>query len=205
MSAETPATLALACRDLSPERGGRVVAAGITFTLAPGAALVLRGANGSGKTSILRAVAGLCRYGGEVSFTDDDGAVDAGEARAGGTHLLSVGDGVTGRLTAQEHARFWSGLYGVPAEGALGRVGLAGAGDQPGAALSTGQRRRLGLARLLMAPRPLWLLDEPMSGLDADGRALLLDAVAAHRADGGSALMATHEEGLPDADVLRLG
>ena len=204
MTTGSPSTLALACRDVAPLRGGRVVAAGITFALGGGAALVLRGANGSGKTSVLRAVAGLCRYEGDVSFTDEAGPVEAGAARAEAMHLLGGGDGLSGRLTAAEHTGFWAGLYGVPGDGALARVGLTDAAGQPGGALSTGQRRRLGLARLLMAPRPLWLLDEPLSGLDQAGRALLLRAVADHRAAGGAVLMATHEDGLPDASLLRL-
>ena len=215
MTTEPPSILALACQGVAPLRAGLAVAAGVTFALGAGAALVLRGANGSGKTSVLRAVAGLCRHEGDVAFTDGAGPVEAGAARAGATHLLGGGDGLSGRLTPMEHVRFWSGLYGVPdggvsgegvsGVGALARVGLAGAAGQPAAALSTGQRRRLGLARLLMAPRPLRLLDEPLSGLDEAGRALLLRAVADHRAAGGLVLMATHEDGLPDATVLRLG
>ena len=196
--------LSLAATDLAPARGGRTVAAGVSFALAPGGALVLRGANGSGKSSVLRAVAGLCEHGGDVSFSRADAALDLAATRAGQVHLLADGEGLAARLAAGEHAAFWAGLYGVPAEGALARVGLGGAGAQPASRLSTGQRRRLGLARLLMAPRALWLLDEPLSGLDEDGRALLLGAVAGHREGGGVVLMATHEGGLPGAPVLRL-
>ena len=196
--------LAITCRDLAPRRGGRDVATGITFASGPGDALVLRGGNGSGKTSVLRAVAGLCGHRGGVTFARGGVPVDPGAARAEDLHLLGAGDGLTGKLSAAEHVRFWSGLYAARDEAVLTRVGLDGLGHRPANALSTGQRRRLGLARLLMAPRAAWLLDEPLSGLDTAGRTLLLDAVADHRASGGLVLMATHEDGLPDASVLRL-
>ena len=194
--------LSLACDALAPRRAGRVVAAGATFALRPGEALVLRGANGAGKTSVLRAVAGLCGYDGTVAFEADGAPLGADEARAGHIHLLGPRDGLADRLTAGETSLFWAGLHGgAPA---LAETGLSGAGTSPAARLSTGQRRRLGLARLLGAPRALWLLDEPLSGLDEEGRARLLAAVADHRAAGGIVLMASHEAGLPDASVLRL-
>lgn len=198
-------TLTLAATDLAPSRGGRLVAAGVSFDLFPGGALVLRGANGSGKSSVLRAIAGLCAYEGRVAFGRGGTLVEAALARAGDVHLLTDGGGLAPKLTAHEHIAFWAGLYGVsPAKG-LARVGLADVATSPAGALSTGQRRRLALARLLMAPRALWLLDEPLSGLDAGGRDLLLGAAAAHRAGGGMVLMATHEAaGLPNARVLRL-
>ena len=203
---DAPYDLALTVRALAPARGGRVVASDVSFSLPPGGGLVLRGANGSGKTSVLRAVAGLCVHEGEVSFALEGAPLEAGAAQAQHTHLLAGGGGLVPKLTAGEHARFWGGLYGAADEDALDRVGLAGAERRPAGALSTGQRRRLGLARLLMAPRPLWLLDEPMSGLDEEGRALLLAAIHDHRAAGGLVLMATHEgDGLPGAPVLRLG
>ena len=196
--------LSLAVTGLAPRRGGRVVAAGAAFALGPGDALVLRGANGSGKTSLLRAVAGLCPHDGEVAFARGGEAREPGAVRAVDLHLLGGGDGLAPRLTAREHVAFWAGLYGAAAAGALERTGLSEAADRPAGALSTGQRRRLGLARLLLAPRALWLLDEPLSGLDEAGRALMLSEVAGHRAAGGLALMASHEDGLPGAATLRL-
>lgn len=197
--------LSLACTDLAPARAGRVVAEGVSFSLSPGGALVLRGANGSGKTSVLRAVAGLASYGGRVAFAEGAAPADPGEVRARRVHLLAAGEGLADRLTAAETLAFWVGLHGADAAGILARVGLSEAETTPAGRLSAGQRRRLGLARLLLAPRALWLLDEPLSGLDEGGRALLLDAVATHRAEGGIVLMATHEaDGLPGAPVLRL-
>ena len=194
--------LSLVCTDLAPRRGGRTVAAGVSFTLAPGQALVIRGANGAGKTSVLRAVAGLCGYAGHAAFSAGGVPLDPAEARARHTHLLGPRDGLADRLTARETAAFWSGLLGgAPA---LAEAGLSGAETIPAERLSTGQRRRLGLSRLLGSPRALWLLDEPLSGLDAAGRDLLLGAVADHRAGGGLVLMASHEAGLPRAPVLRL-
>ena len=196
--------LGVQARGLAPVRGGRVVASGASFALGPGDALVLRGPNGSGKSSILRAVAGLCGHEGEVAFTEGAAARDPGAVRAHALHLLAGGGGLVRKLTCAEHVRFWAALYGVAPGGALARVGLEEP-DRPAGALSTGQRRRLGLARLLMAPRPAWLLDEPLSGLDADGAALLLDAVTEHRAAGGVVLLATHgAERLDGAPTLRL-
>ena len=194
--------LSLACDALAPRRAGRVVADGVRFRLAPGEALVIRGANGAGKTSVLRAVAGLCGYDGTVAFEADGVPLDPSEARARHTHLLGPRDGLAERLTAAETAAFWAGLLGGAV--ALGAAGLSGSETAPVGRLSTGQRRRLGLARLLGAPRALWLLDEPLSGLDEEGRARLLGAVAEHRAAGGIVLMASHEAGLPDAATLRL-
>lgn len=202
-----PFAVALTAHDLSPSRAGRMVAAGIGFSLRPGDALVLRGANGSGKTSILRAVAGLAEAEGDVSFEQAGTPLDPAEARATAIHILAPGEGLADRLAPKEQIVFWAALDGVRADGAalLARVGLEDAAERAAGRLSTGQRRRLGLARLLVSPRPLWLLDEPLSGLDEEGRALLLSAAADHRAQGGIVLMATHEpEGLPGAPTLRL-
>ena len=196
--------LSLSVRDLAPTRGGRTVAAGVTFALAPGEALVLRGTNGAGKTSVLRAVAGLCAYEGDVRLAAGGAPLDLGEARARHTHVLGPRDGLADRLTAGETAGFWSALLHGDAANTLAFAGLSGTETNFVGTLSTGQRRRLALARLIAAPRALWLLDEPLSGLDAAGRDMLLGAVADHRAGGGLVLMASHEAGLPGAPVLRL-
>ncbi len=198
--------VSLSCSDIAPSRGGRIVAAGVSFRLAPGDALVLRGPNGSGKSSVLRAVAGLAALAeGDIRFENAGMPYDPAEARARGLHLLAAGEGLADRLTAAEHVAFWSGLYSADLGRALADAGLSGTETTPAGKLSTGQRRRLGLARLLLAPRPVWLLDEPLSGLDAEGRSVLLRAAAAHRGRGGLVLMATHEgEGLPGAATLRL-
>lgn len=196
--------LSLAAHDLAPRRGGRVVAQGVSFSLVPGEALLLRGGNGAGKTSVLRAVAGLCPAGGGVAFARSGAPLDPAAARADAVHYLGAEEGLSARESPAETVRGWAALYGASARGALGEVGLAEQADMPCGALSTGQRRRLGLARLLLAPRALWLLDEPLSGLDEAGRTLFLSRIEGHRARGGLVLMASHEAGLPGAATLRL-
>lgn len=201
-----PHTLSLAVKDLAVERGGRVVVAGVGFELAPGEALTLRGANGTGKTSILRAVAGFARpVEGAVRFTNAGTEIEAAEARATQLHWLGGDDALADKLTLHESLSFWRGLLGgETVTGLAAKLGLPGKEDTPLGRLSTGQRRRAGIGRLLCARRALWLLDEPMSGLDDQGRELLLDAIAEHRAAGGMVLMASHDEGIPGCPTLRL-
>ncbi|MGV6821198.1 MAG: heme ABC exporter ATP-binding protein CcmA [Parvularcula sp.] len=203
-----PFSLSLEARALNVSRGGRIVAAGLNFSLAPGEALTLRGENGTGKTSILRAVAGFSRpAAGEVSFYDNGEPADHAAVCATAVHWLGGGDGIADRLTARENLVFWTGLSGGPIKDAdlwLSHTGLLDVKNRLAGQLSTGQRRRLGLCRLLIADRALWLLDEPLSGLDTEGRAQLQDAIDAHRKRGGVALMASHEDGIEGGSVLRL-
>ncbi len=200
--------LSLTVQDIDVARGGRVVAHGISFALQPGDALILRGDNGTGKTSILRAIAGTAAPpAGVIAFAIDGETTDPAEMRAHHLQWLGGEDGLADKLTVTETISFWLGLYGEKgtAEGeVLARVGMSAHAARAVGKLSTGQRRRLGLARLILSPRALWLLDEPMSGLDAAGRTLLLDLAAEHRAAGGIILMASHDDGLPDAPTLRL-
>ncbi|WP_158548621.1 heme ABC exporter ATP-binding protein CcmA [Parvularcula marina] len=199
-------TLSLTIEGLAAERGGRVVVAGLAFSLSPGEALTLRGANGTGKTSILRAVAGFSDPAeGTVRFDLSGEEADASETRATAIHWLGGDDALADKLTLKESLSFWSSLLGGGATDELpARLGLSGLEDTPLGKMSTGQRRRAGIGRLLCAPRPLWLLDEPMSGLDDQGRELLLSIIAEHRATGGILLMASHDEGIPGCPVLRL-
>ena len=195
----------LITENLSIERGGRTIIDGLSFAVADGEALVLTGPNGAGKTTLIRAVAGfLAPLSGSVRL--DGGMADTPIAEQ--CHYVGHRDGVKGSLSVAENARFWgSYLGGVGAiDGVLERVGLAALAGVPAAYLSAGQRRRLGLARLLLAQRPLWLLDEPTVSLDASGVAMLAGLVAEHLAAGGLVLAATHIPlGLARARELRLG
>ena len=180
-------------------RGERRVFAGLGFAVAPGRALLLTGANGSGKSSLLRIMAGLLRAdAGTLAW---DGADTAEDDEAHRRRLAYVGhaDPVKPALSVRENLEFWARLFGFDgaAETALDRFGIARLADLPARYLSAGQRRRLTLARLALAqasaagPR-LWLLDEPATGLDEAANALLADCVQAHLAGGGIAVIATH-------------
>lgn len=186
--------------NLAIERGGLRLFENLSFTAAPGAHVALTGANGAGKTSLLRALAGfLAPSAGSIRYAEEEPAAH--------THFLGHRDGLKGALEVREHVAFWRDLFGGDgdAEAALARVGLLRAADLPARALSAGQARRLTLARLLVAKRPLWLLDEPAAALDADGKGLLVDLIAEHRAAGGVVIAAVHEPlGAPDA-TLRIG
>jgi heme exporter protein A len=194
----------LTVHDLACRRAGRRVLAGVSFTVGPSEALVVTGRNGAGKSTLLGALAGLLRP-------------EAGSIRASGLgertlaeslHLIAHRDALKGSLTATENLRFAAALLDspgmTPAE-ALEAVGLPGAADLPVAYLSAGQRRRIALARLLVAHRPLWLLDEPTLALDAAAQAMLTTLMQRHLAVGGLLIAATHAPlGLPGARELRL-
>ena len=186
-------TAALELRGIGVSRGGRRLFSNLSLTLAAGQACALTGANGAGKTSLLRAVAGLVALeAGEVAF----GGIEAGEARAGGLHLLGHLDGLKPARTAREELGFWSLWQGGSAglvESAVVALELGPLMDLEIRRLSAGQRRRLALARLLAAPRPLWLLDEPLSPLDAGWRARFGMMMQAHLAGGGMILAAVHD------------
>lgn len=178
--------------DLAVGRGGVPVLAGVSFTLAPGCALVLRGPNGSGKTTLLRTVAGLQEpMAGAVSGAEDRVAYAA--------HA----DGLKGALTVSENLRFWASVFGQSdIDAAVRAFDLLGLRDRAAATLSAGQKRRLGLARLMVTGRAVWVLDEPTVSLDAASVALFADAVRAHLDGGGAALIATHIDLGLEADVL---
>lgn len=151
------------------------------------------GRNGAGKTSLLRAVAGLVTpEAGTITFGDADPI----EARANGLHLLGHQDGLKSGRTAREELAFWSAWHGSPPEGpakAAEALDLGRLLDLEVRRLSAGQRRRLALARLLAAPRSLWLLDEPLSPLDADWRARAGSLMKSHLDEGGLILAAVHD------------
>jgi heme exporter protein A len=189
---------ALAIDDLAIRRGERTLFAGLGLRLAAGEAVALTGANGSGKTSLLRAVAGLLRpEAGEIRFEDAAGsALEAEDARSDAIHLLGHADGLKGDRTGREELDFQAAWLGGGPEGvrrAVERLALGPLLDLEVRRLSAGQRRRLALARLIAAPRALWLLDEPMAPLDAERRALLAALMAEHLAGGGLILAAVHD------------
>lgn len=182
--------------DLSIARGGVRVLEGVSFTLGAGQALVLRGPNGIGKTTLLRTVAGLQpALAGRIDTTPDA--------------LAYVGhaDGIKSTLSVTENLSFWAQVFGKSEiSRALSAYELEPLADRPAGLLSAGQKRRLGLARLLVTGRMLWILDEPTVSLDATAVAMFAAAIRAHLAGGGAALMATHIElGLDEADILELG
>lgn len=186
----------LSVRGLAVARGGATVLEGIGFDLAAGQALILRGPNGAGKTTLLRTLAGLQpAVAGEMTV--------APEALAYGAHA----DGIKSVLTVAENLRFWAAVHGTTGiEAALGAMDLTGLRDRQAAHLSAGQKRRLGLARLLVTGRPVWLLDEPTVSLDVASVALFAGVVRGHLSAGGAALIATHVDlGLGEAGVLDVG
>jgi heme exporter protein A len=188
-------------------RGGKRVFANIGFELGAGEALLLLGPNGAGKSSLLRMVAGLLR---PAAGSFELAGADSDRSLAEQAHYLGHLDPLKSSLSVGENLRFWTrflgGGGGSQSLEALRVVGLERVGDLPAGYLSAGQRRRLSLARLLAVARPIWLLDEPASALDADGQALLRDVMRRHLAADGLILAATHAPlGLDAARELRLG
>lgn len=179
----------LTVSDLTLARGDRVLVRGLSLELAPGEAMVVTGANGAGKTSLLRAVAGLLRpLAGMIEL--------AGEGeRSDRLHLIGHQDGLKAGRTAGEELRFWCGWAGEPygVDQAVQTLSLKPLLPLPVRALSAGQRKRLALARLIAADRPLWLLDEPLAPLDAHWREMFGLLCTAHLGTGGMILAAAHD------------
>ena len=174
--------MTLQVQNLGLARGGVPVLAGVSLTLEPGQALILRGPNGAGKTTLLRAIAGLqAPLAGSIAGAEDRVAY-AGHA-----------DGLKAMLTVAENLGFWARIFGGrEVDAALDAYALRPLAGRLAGSLSAGQKRRTGLARLLVTGRPIWVLDEPTVSLDAQAVAMFADAVRAHLARGGMALMATH-------------
>ena len=194
--------------DLTIERGGRRVIAELSFEAPASAALIVTGPNGAGKTSLLRALAGFLPIeAGGFALDGGDGERTVGEQ----AHYLGHADGVKAALTGGENLAFAAAMLGGDSSraaqlGALSALGLSHVIDFPARLLSAGQRRRVALARLLIAKRPLWLLDEPTTALDAAAQVAFAAIMRAHVKDGGIIVAAVHGElGLEDAQELRLG
>jgi len=194
--------------DLAMERGGRRLFSQLSFEAEAGSALIVTGPNGAGKSSLLR---GLCGF---LPFAAGGFALDGGDAeRTVGeeAHYLGHLDALKGALTAGENLAFWAGALGgdpgrEACRAALVKVGLAHVIDFPARALSAGQKRRTALARLLVARRPLWLLDEPTTTLDAAAQGAFAEIAEAFMDEGGIVVAATHAPlGLARARELRIG
>ena len=187
----------LSVEDLAITRGDRLLFEALSLDVSAGEAVALVGRNGAGKTSLLRAICGLIRpAAGRVRFRGPNGEVAAEDAHSRGLHLLGHQDGLKPGRTAFEELLFqvrWTGGTRAGAEGACERLGLARLRELEVRKLSAGQRRRLALARLVAAPRPLWLLDEPLAPLDGEHRALFGAVMTEHLAGGGLILAAVHD------------
>ncbi len=169
-------------------RGERVLFRNLSFEASAGECVMLRGRNGAGKSTLLRILAGLTK-------------AEVGSARCSAFHWVSHREGLKPHETPREHLHAWARAWGGKAQeipDILDRLGLARPADVPARLLSAGQRRRTALARLAIDPRPVWLLDEPFSALDQDGRGVVETLIADHLASRGAVAMAVHGEvGVP--------
>jgi heme exporter protein A len=192
-------------RDVRCVRGGREVFSGLDFEAASGEALAVTGPNGSGKTSLLRLIAGL------LTMADGSIGLEGGETELTlpeQAHYLGHRDALKSALSVTENLSFWRDFLGgeaFDASASLAAVGLDHAAHLPAAYLSAGQRRRLSIARLLVVRRPVWLLDEPTSALDTTGQSMFAALMGDHLARGGLIIAATHAPLGIAARELRIG
>ena len=200
-------TSLLSVRDLCLIRGDRCLVNGLDFALNAGELLLIEGANGSGKTSLLRSIAGLLPIeDGDIHWRGSRIEDDPQAFRAALVWMAHQ-VGFKNDLTLLANLRFESCLRAsshVDLDGVIDRLGLTRLTELPFRALSAGQQRRVALARMILADGPLWLMDEPFTNLDADGRALVRDIVSSHLADGGLCVMASHQAVDVSAPVQRV-
>jgi heme exporter protein A len=181
----------LAGTGLAAVRGGRRVFDGVSFAVEAGGLLAVTGPNGSGKSTLLRLIAGLVRPASGALSLDPLGE----DGLSGQIHYLGHLDALKTVFTVGENLSFWRKIWRAPGLGeaeALDRVGLAALIDLPAGLLSAGQRRRVAIARLLLARRPIWLLDEPTTALDDEAEQNLGRLLAEHLSEGGMVVAATH-------------
>jgi heme exporter protein A len=196
----------LIAENLSGERGGETVFSNVGFSLEDGQVLLVTGPNGSGKSTLLRIVAGLLpAAAGRITL---EGGGDAFPSIASACHYLGHQNAMKPTLSINENLGFWRDFCGqtrLGIEEALEAVGLVGIGHLPFGYLSTGQRRRAAIARLLVSHRPLWLLDEPTAGLDKASEQRFSALMTAHCRDGGLIVAATHLPLGIEAGELKMG
>ena len=197
--------MGLSGRDISCTRGGRTVFTGVGFDVGAGEALAITGANGAGKSSLLRILAGLLPLaGGCIHYAENVSELTLAEQ----AHYLGHRDPFKPALSVRENLTFWQRYLGGPAsdiEHALTLVGLDAIGHLPAGYLSAGQKRRLSIARLIAVKRPIWLLDEPATALDAAGQSAFIAIMQSHLDGGGLIAAATHVPLGITARELRLG
>lgn len=205
---ESGSIMRLIAKQLSGERGGEPVFSGVDFDLGEGEALIVTGPNGSGKSTLLRIVSGLLPAAAGAIRLDGENPEEYPSV-ASALHYLGHGNAMKTALSVDENLRFWQNFDGQPhlaIPDALDMVGLPQVASLPYGVLSTGQKRRISIAKLLISYRPIWLLDEPTAGLDKASENQFAALMRAHLEDGGMILAATHIPlGLDGVKTLDMG